>query len=306
MEDTININKNENEEFSIGLNPEENESKNFSENITNNLNSEVLEPLIFNNNEEPNDFLTKYENNLGGSKVNVKVIKEGDGLRDLNENLLSLNNNIKEIVEKIQTNQEGGDISTISREQIIENYYSDSSDEETKMEGGAEVENRNLQPENLFDKIDKLEEDIDNQKDNTYQNTYDDDTNEVSNNNNSNENENKPEIDLDDLFGDNIEIADISEEYEEVYEVIDKEKLDFIKEDDILFNDLVNVFRKNPDFLYNNDTDDYIKKPDRIKLDKESNKVELPIYIEKISQYVNDFVLYLKNTVEYNEEIEIP
>ena len=63
---------------------------------------------------------------------------------------------------------------------------------------------------------------------------------------------------------------------------------------------------KNPDFLYNNDTDDYIKKPDRIKLDKESNKVELPIYIEKISQYVNDFVLYLKNTVEYNEEIEIP
>ena len=27
MEDTININKNENEEFSNGLNPEENESK---------------------------------------------------------------------------------------------------------------------------------------------------------------------------------------------------------------------------------------------------------------------------------------
>ena len=238
MEDTIN----KNEEFSIGLNPEENESNNFSENITNNLNSEVSEPLIFNNNEEPNDFLTKYENNLGGSKVNVKVIKEGDGLRDLNENLLSLNNNIKEIVEKIQTNQEGGDISTISREQIIENYYSDSSDEEIKMEGGAEVENRNLQPEDLFNKIDKLEEDLDNQKDNTYQNTYDYDTYEVSNNNNnnnnSNENENKPEIDLDDLFGDNIEIADISEEYEEVYEVVDKEKLDFIKEDDILFNDL--------------------------------------------------------------------
>ena len=65
----------------------------------------------------------------------------------------------------------------------------------------------------------------------------------------------------------------------------------------------MNVFRKNPDFLYNNDTDDYIKKPDRIKLDKESNKVELPIYIEKISQYVNDFVLYIKNSVEYNEEI---
>lgn len=166
---------------------------------------------------------------------------------------------------------------------------------------GGEIMEDKVNDQLLIEK-DMNQELIESSKSDSGDETDDEMTDEEDNNFDVGENieesdgfENESDDDLDDLTDETLDEdfdIEFDDELEEDVElIINKSETEYTAEDEIIYRDLLHNFRKNPQYV------------SKYKVNKDTNIVQLPEHIVKLSKIVDD-VIYFKNVNYSNKKLE--
>ena len=224
-------------------------------------------------NNENVESLEKFAGNL--KNVNLTIIKEGgeSNIEKMNKNLERLNKNIYNFNEKINNygdaNNEENDLENDNENNNEENNNEENNNEKNNEENtqfGGEVNMRVNEEYHQF----QLQKSKEHYKELEKQIEEEIIEEEME----------QQEFDMYNDFED-FEIDELSKEDVEIIVKDTENRLEY--SDEVLFDNLVDVLRYNPDLMYNSDlpNKEDIKIFDRITISETSGKVELPPYLYK-------------------------
>ena len=207
--------------------------------------------------------------------LSINIIKEGGetNLEKMNKNLEQLNKNISNFSDKINfggdSEMDGGEMEGDEREggEILKDEMIGGEVNPRINEEYEQLERQKIK-EHYKEIEEKIEEEI------------------------LDEEQEQQELSIFDDFED-FEIDELSKEDVVVIEKDDENRLEYSEE--VLFDNLVDVFRYNPDLMYNSDFKDKndIKMYKKITISETSGKVDLPSYL-----YKSGFPPYIKTKYE--------